>query len=67
MGLQHSYGKGPHNLQWAGLRVACGQVTVSGITDRLNYCVILCYVHNLQLSPWLETHSVGGAADYQTA
>jgi hypothetical protein len=40
MSLQTSYGKGPHSLLWAGSRPARGKITVSGIPNLLNYCVI---------------------------
>jgi hypothetical protein len=40
MGLQHFYGKGPHPLLWAGSRAESVKITISGITNRLNYCVI---------------------------
>ena len=38
--LQTVYDKWPHRLLWAGSRAARGQITVSGITNGLNYCVI---------------------------
>ena len=34
------YGKEPHKLLWASLQAARGKITVSGISIRLNYCVI---------------------------
>jgi hypothetical protein len=40
MRLQSFYGKGPHRLLWAGSRTACGKITVSGVPNRQNYCVI---------------------------
>jgi hypothetical protein len=40
-GFQHSYGKGPHRLLWAGLRTVRGKMTISGgIPNCLNYCYI---------------------------
>jgi hypothetical protein len=39
MSLQTFYGKGPRLLLWAGLRAAREKITVSGILNRLNYCV----------------------------
>jgi hypothetical protein len=33
-------GKGPHPL-WAGSRAARVKITISGVPDRLNYCVIV--------------------------
>jgi hypothetical protein len=38
--LNFFYGKWPHSLSWACLRAACGEVTVSGIPNRQNYCVV---------------------------
>ena len=40
MGPQRFDGKAPHRLLRTGSRTARGQITVSGIPDRLNYCVI---------------------------
>jgi len=41
MGVQTFYGKGPRPLTWATFRAAREQITLSGIPNRLNYCVIL--------------------------
>ena len=40
MGLQPSYGMRPCVLLWAHLWAACGKITVIGIPNCLNYCVI---------------------------
>jgi len=40
MGLQPFYGKGQHLLLLAGLWTTCGKITVNGIPNHLNYCVI---------------------------
>jgi hypothetical protein len=40
MGLQPFYGKGPHLLLLAGSWTTCGKITVNGIPNHLNYCVI---------------------------
>jgi len=39
-GSPNSDGKGPHWLLQAGSRAARGQITVSGLPNRLNYFVI---------------------------
>jgi hypothetical protein len=44
MSLQYFYGKGPHPLLCAGSLDARGKITVSGIRNRLKYCVI-CVVY----------------------
>jgi hypothetical protein len=48
MGLQPVYDNGPHlslwaglraaPVSWAGLRAACGLMTITGIPNCLNYC-----------------------------
>jgi hypothetical protein len=40
MSTQTFYGKGPHLLLWFGSRAARGKISVSGIPNCLNYCVI---------------------------
>jgi hypothetical protein len=40
LNIQHIYGKGPHQLLWPCLRAAHGKITVCGIPNHLNYCVI---------------------------
>jgi hypothetical protein len=41
MGLQPSYGKGPHPLLWSCSRVARGKIAVSGIPKLLcNFYII---------------------------
>lgn len=40
MGLQPLYGKQPHPLLWAGLWNTRAKITVIGISNCLNYCVI---------------------------
>lgn len=40
MGLQPLYGKQPHPFLWAGLWNTRAKITVIGIPNRLNYCVI---------------------------
>jgi len=41
MGLQRFYDTGPHLILWGDSRAARGRITVSGIPNRLNYCVFL--------------------------
>jgi len=40
MGLETFSDKGPRPLLWAGSPAARGKITISGISIRLNYCVI---------------------------
>ena len=40
MSLKLFHSKGPHLLLWAGLQDACGKITVNGIPNHSNYCVI---------------------------
>jgi len=40
MGLQPLYGKWPYPLLRAGLWAACAKITIIGIPNCLNYCVI---------------------------
>ena len=40
MGFRTFDSKGPHRLLQAGSRVTRGQITVSGMPNCLNYCVI---------------------------
>jgi len=40
MGLQPLYGKGPRPILRAGSLAARGKMTIHGIPNRLNYCVI---------------------------
>jgi hypothetical protein len=40
MNVPTFYGKGPHPLLCAGSRAASGKTTISGIPNRLNYCVM---------------------------
>jgi len=68
MGVQPVYDKGPHPLLRTGTQAARGKT--SGISYRLNYCVIFI-VNNLQMWPRvaqynlagrrLETHGLGAA------
>ena len=58
MGLLPFYGKGPRQLFRAISRAARGQVKISGLPKRLNYCVVFV-LHNLQM--WLR------AAQYKLA
>jgi hypothetical protein len=52
MGLQPLYSKGPLPLLWAGSRAACGNITISGIRNLLNYCVIfIVYTQFTNASP----------------
>jgi hypothetical protein len=39
MGLQPFYGKGPDQLLWPGSQAAHAEI-ISGMPNRLNYCVI---------------------------
>ena len=58
MSLQTSYGKGPHPLLWAGSRPAHGKITVSGMRNLLNYCVIyIVYTQftNVAVGGWIST------------
>jgi hypothetical protein len=41
VGLQTFYGQESHSLLWAGLGASRGNITVSAVLNRLNYCVIL--------------------------
>jgi hypothetical protein len=41
MGLQPFYGTGPHSLLRASSRAARGKITVSGVSNYLNYCKIV--------------------------
>lgn len=38
--VQPFRGKGPHPLLWADSQAARGNITISRITNRVNYCVI---------------------------
>jgi hypothetical protein len=40
MDVQTFYGKVPYPLLWAGSRTARGKIAISGIPNRLNFCVI---------------------------
>jgi hypothetical protein len=40
MGIQTFYGKGPHPYYGGGSRATRGKITISGIANHLNYCVI---------------------------
>jgi hypothetical protein len=40
MGLQTFYGKRPQLLLGADLSVACGKITISGIPNHQNNCVV---------------------------
>ena len=48
MGVQPFYGKGPHPLQWACSRHAREKI-ISGMPNRLNYCVIFVVYTRLLL------------------
>lgn len=41
IGVQTFYGKGPRPVLWATFRAARGQITLRGIPNCPNYCVIL--------------------------
>jgi len=68
MVLQPFYGRGPHPLLWAGLRVARGKITMNGIPNHLNYCEIFIMHTKFRnvaagriIQPGgLETHVVDG-------
>ena len=40
MSLKLSHSKGPNPLLWAGYQAACGKITVNGIPNHLNGCVM---------------------------
>lgn len=40
MGVEHCYGKGQQPLLWAGSQVTWRKITLRGIPNHLNYCVI---------------------------
>jgi hypothetical protein len=40
MSLKLSHSQRPHPLLWASLQAACGKITMNGIPNHLNYCVI---------------------------
>jgi hypothetical protein len=61
MGVQPFNGKGPHPLLWAGSRAAREKLTISGITNRLHYCVefvIYAQFTNLAADRRSETHDL---------
>jgi len=47
MGLQRFYAQGPHLLLWAGSQAARGKVTVSGMSNCPNNCVIFIVIAQL--------------------
>jgi len=63
MGLQPFNNKAPHRLLEASSRAALGQITISGIPNRQNYCVVFI-VHtlfrNLAAGRGFETHALFG-------
>jgi len=40
MSLKLSHSKWPNPLMWAGWQAACGKITVNGIHNHLNDCVM---------------------------
>jgi hypothetical protein len=40
MAVQPLYGKESHRHLWAASLAACRQITISGVPDSLNYCVL---------------------------
>jgi len=40
MAVQPFYGEGPHPLLWASSQDADKKITISGMLNRPNYCVI---------------------------
>jgi hypothetical protein len=60
MGVQPFYGKGPHPLLSPGSRAAREKITISGIPNRLNYCVIFILYHSLQMWPQAAQLQTGG-------
>ena len=40
MGVEHCYGKGQQPLLWAGSQATQRKITLRGIPNHLNYCVI---------------------------
>jgi len=55
IGLQPSYGKGPHWLLWVVLRAEGGRIAKSGIPNWLNYCVIFIIYVIYKCSRWPHT------------
>jgi hypothetical protein len=50
MGFEPFYGKGPRPLLWVSSRAAPEKIT-SGVPNRLNFCVLLWYIHNVHTWP----------------
>jgi len=52
LGAYPFYGKGPH-LLWVGSQDACGEITVSGITNCPNFLPnFFLHIRNLKIWPW---------------
>ena len=45
MGVQTFHSRGPHPLLWAGSRLWCGKIIVSGLTNCHNYCFYFYITH----------------------
>ena len=54
------YDKGLHPLLWAGLRAACGKITVSRIPNCLNYCVMSVVYTQFTNVPTVHISQPGG-------
>jgi len=52
MSLKLSHSQKPHSLLWASLQAACGKITMNGIPNHLNYCVIFTVLHNMYITVW---------------
>jgi len=52
IGLQPSYGKGPHRLLRVVSRAEGGRIAISGIPNWLNYCVIFIIYVIYKCSRW---------------
>jgi hypothetical protein len=70
MGFQPFYGQGPRPILWAGTRVACGKITVSGIRNFGIYCIFILdtqYTNVTRAAKYnqagreLQTHALGNS------
>jgi len=59
MRLQAFHGKWPHPLLWAGSWAACGKITLSGVPNRLYYCIIFIVYTKLQVWPRAAQYNLG--------
>jgi hypothetical protein len=52
-GYTTCFAQGPESLSWAGLLAAHVKITLSGIPNILNYCIIfIVCVYNFEIWPW---------------